>query len=128
MPSKNQKDICDQLEGSLHYRLEDISSLPDSKKTLVDQLGRHAVLDVVEVDLEAGFPFTVQTIAEFKKLRKLRINGIDPIVNGYDPIFGFLDLEELVFERSSLDDLSALPSELENHALIRHSSVAGSSR
>ena len=106
MPSRNQKDICDQLEGSLHYRLEDISSLPDSKKTLVDQLGRHAVLDVVEVDLEAGFPFTVQTIAEFKKLRKLRINGIDPIVNGYDPIFGFLDLEELVFERSSLDDLS----------------------
>ena len=106
MPSENQKQICDQLEGCLHYSLEDISSLPQERRSKVDELGKHAVLDVIEVDLEAGFPVTVEPISEFKKLRKLRICGIDPIENGYEPIFGFRELQDIVFERTGLDDLS----------------------
>ena len=129
MPSKNQKQICEQLEGCLHYRLNDISLLPEAKRRSVEQLGKHAVLDVIEVDLEAGYPFTVETISEFKKLKKLRINGIDPIENGYDAIFGFLELQDLVFERSGLEDLSgfAVLSNLERFSLYdltRHQSGA----
>ena len=106
MPSKNQKAICEQLEGSVYYRLQDIESLPESEQLLVERLGRHAVLDVVEVQLEAGFPFTVDLISEFTQLKKLKIIGIDPIEKGYESIFGFLELEELIFERTSLDDLA----------------------
>jgi len=107
MPSKNQQVICEQLEDCcLHYKLDDPKSLPKSQQLLVERDGRHAVLNVIEVSLEAGYPFTVQSISEFKQLRKLKVTGFDPIAKGCDPIFGFLELEELVFTRTSLNDLS----------------------
>ena len=130
MPSKNQKQICEQLEDCcLHYRLEDISLLPEAKRPSVEQLGKHAVLDVIEVNLESGYPIIVETIREFKKLKKLKINGIDPIENGCDAIFGFIELQDLVFERSGLEDLSGFGvlSNLERFAfydLTRHQSGA----
>ena len=106
IPAKNQKSICDQMCGSIHFRLEDAASLPAWKQKLVERLGEHYVLDVIEVGLEAGFPFTVDTISDFTRLRKLSVCGIDPIENGYAPVFTFLELEELTFERSGLDDIS----------------------
>jgi len=130
MPSKNQKQICEQLEDCcLHYRLEDITLLPEAKRRSVEQVGKHAVLDVIEVNLESGYPITVETISEFKKLKKLKINGIEPVKNGCDAIFGFLELQDLVFERSGLEDLSGFGalSNLERFAfydLTRHQSGA----
>ena len=114
MLSDNQQQICEQLERcSLHYRLTPTDSLSKTEKEKIEQFGVHTVLDVIEVDLECGFLITIETIKEFVKLRKLRINGIDPIANGYEPIFGFLELEHVTFERSGLEDLSRF-SELVN--------------
>ena len=59
----------------------------------------------------------------------MKINGIDPIENGCDAIFGFIELQDLVFERSGLEDLSGFGvlSNLERFAfydLTRHQSGA----
>ena len=107
MPTENQQQICEQLDGcGLRYRLTSADSLSKAENETIDKLGVHAVFDVIEVDLEAGWPVTIETIKEFVKLKKLKINGIDPIANGYEPIFGFLELESVSFERSGLEDLS----------------------
>ena len=106
IPSQKQQAVFEQLTECVHCSLHRVDTLPWWKRALVPYFGEHYFLDVAEVNLEAGFSFTTDTIKDFKRLQTLSIVGIDPVYEGYHQIFEFSELKEITFERSGLDDLS----------------------
>ena len=112
LPWRHQQAVCETpVNGRLGVigdfcRMENVDELPFWKRAIASLFGEHSVRKVVSVDLEAGYDFGIESVEHFPYLKRLSINGIDPIANGYEQIFNLRELEELTFSRTSLDDLA----------------------
>ena len=105
VPWKRQQAVFVELVD--YGTLEPVAELPAWKRLIAATFGEHSVCHVTEVVLEAGYEFDVETIRSLTDIKKLSICGQDPLMRGYDAISGFSELEELVFERCRLDDVSS---------------------